>query len=1032
MLFLRRVLGISLLLASSSLAIAAAPSPARDFSSDLRWRSIGPFRAGWSTCVEGIPDQPDVFYFGAAVGGVWKTDDAGRTWMPLFQHEATASVDSIAIAPTNPKIIYVGTGQVETRYDIPSGNGVYRSDDGGESWRHLGLDTTRAVGRLLVDPKNPDVVLAATMGHIFGPNPDRGVYRTEDRGKSWKKTLFVAENTGAVDLAADPRRPEVVYASTWQARNYPWLSYFQPNMGPGSGVYKSPDGGRSWKKLSGAGWPAGPIGRIGLAVAANGRIYAAVDARAVAGNTSLRGSGQTQTGLYRSDDGGDSWSRVNSETWVGSDYFGRVTADPGNPDVVYMTGQSIRRSADGGKTFDVFKGAPGGDDYHFVWINPKHPEHIVTASDQGTVVSVNAGRTWSSWYNQPTGQFYHLAADDRFPYWIYSGQQDSGTVGIASRSDFGALSFRDWHPVGGDERDYDVPDPGDPDTIYASGLGGGLARFDARTGQSASVDPNVESAYARRATTVKYRYTWITPIAVSPRPPHAIYQGAQVLFKSADRGQSWSIVSPDLSRAVPATAGCDGTITLQNAAPCGFGVIFSIALSPRTDDEIWIGTDDGRIQRTRDAGKSWADVTPKEVTAWSKIASLDLSPLDPETAYAAVDRHRLDDYSPQAYRTHDGGRTWTSIAAGLPRNGFVGVLRADPIHRGLLYAGTDSGVYVSFDDGDRWQPLQQNLPTTWVRDLLVHGNDLIAATQGRGIWILDDVTPLRALADAPAPATLRLVKPAEALRVRRSEGRDTPLPPETPLGENPPAGAIIDYFVGADATGPVALEILDPSGNLVTRVSSDAKPEKPSGNRYFDARWLKPATALSATPGHHRWVWDLRGPAPKAAEHEYTIAAIWGDDTPAEPEGPLVPPGRYTVRLIGSGHTETQTLSVAMDPRVKVEGDAMARQYALAREAAAGMEKSFAALEELGAYRKAATPASGPPPEKELAAKLAPFEGTGGFSAVHRRFGAAFNAIESADNAPTAQAEAAVKSAEADLEKLLAKWKELGAAPATH
>ena len=1025
----RRLLGLLVLFAGSSFAAAPPRGIPPALYAGVEWRSIGPFRGGWSTCAVGIPDQPDVFYFGAAVGGVWKTDDAGRTWMPLFQHERAASVDAIAIAASNPKIIYVGTGQVETRYDIAAGNGVYRSDDGGLTWRHIGLDATRAVGRIVIDPRNPDVVLAAGFGHIFAPNPDRGVYRTEDGGKSWQKTLFVDENTGAVDLAADPRNPEVVYAAMWQARNYPWLSYFQPSMGPGSGVFKSEDGGRSWKRLGGAGWPSGPVGRIGVTVASDGRIYAAVDARTVGGNTVLRGRGQTQTGLYRSEDGGSSWTKVNAEGWVGSDYFGRVTTDPTNPDVVYMTGQSIRRSSDGGKTFEVFKGAPGGDDYHFVWVNPKHPDHIVTASDQGTVVTVNGGRSWSSWYNQPTGQFYHLAADDRFPYWIYSGQQDSGTVGIASRSDFGALSFRDWHPVGGDERDYDVPDPGDPETVYASGLGGGLARFDARTGQSASVDPNIESTYARRATTVRYRYTWITPIAVSRRAPHAIYQGAQVLFRSTDRGQSWTIVSPDLSRAVPGTAGCDGTITLQNAGPCGFGVIYSIALSPRGDEDIWIGTDDGRIQRTRDGGKTWTDLTPKEITAWSKVASLDVSPLDPETAYAAVDRHRLDDFTPHAYKTHDGGKTWTAIVSGLPGGSFVDVVRADPVRRGLLYAGTDSGVFVSFDDGERWQPIQQNLPTTWVRDLLVHGNDLIAATQGRGIWILDDVSPLRDLAARSAEAPIRLFPPAEAVRLRRSENRDTPLPPETPLGQNPPAGAIIDYAVGAGTAGPVTLEILDGQGSVVRRYSSDETPSRPPASRYFAAAWLRPPTPLPWSAGHHRWIWDLRYPAPKTAEYEYTIAAIWGDDTPALPEGPLAPPGKYTVRLTGGGRTETQTLTVRMDPRITVPADAIARQFSLAREAATAVDRSFAALEELGAYRKRTPPVSGPPPEKEAETKLAPFEGANGFERIHRRLTAAFRAIDSADGAPTAQAEAEVKRAEADLEKLLAQWKELGTTP---
>jgi hypothetical protein len=692
-----------------------------------------------------------------------------------------------------------------------------------------------------------------------------------------------------------------------------------------------------------------------------------------------------------------------------------------------MTGQSIRKSSDGGKSFEVMKGAPGGDDYHFLWINPKHPDHMVTASDQGTVVSVNGGRTWSTWYNQPTGQFYHVAADDRFPYWVYSGQQDSGTVGVASRSDYGALSYREWHPVGGDERDYDVPDPTDPESIFVSGLGGNLGRFDGRTGQVAAIDPNVESVYARRANTVKYRYTWITPIAVSPRPPHAIFQGAQVLFRSADRGRSWAIVSPDLSRAVPGTAGCDGVITVQNAAPCGFGVIFSIALSPKSDDDIWVGTDDGRIQRTKDGGKNWTDRTPKGMSPWSKVASLDVSAIDTETAYAAVDRHRLDDFTPHAYRTHDGGKTWSSISAGLPAGGFVGVIRADPKRRGLLYAGTDSGVFVTFDDGERWEPLQLNLPTTWVRDLLVHGNDLIAATQGRGIWILDDVSPLREIPAMSGASPSHLYRPAEAIRVRRNENRDTPLPPETPLGQNPPAGAIIDYAVGPGPRGPVALEILDGRGNVVRHFSSDEVPERPKADRYFAAAWLKPAPSLSPEPGHHRFVWDLRYPRPKAAEYEYSIAAVWGEDTPAEPEGVLARPGRYTVRLTVGGKSESQPLELKMDPRLNVAPEAIARQTKLAQEAAELMNRSYADLQELGAYRKKLQPASGPPPEKDVAA-LAPFEGTSGFERINRKLTAAYRAVQSADTSPTAQAELELATAKADLERLETRWKELAKA----
>jgi photosystem II stability/assembly factor-like uncharacterized protein len=998
---------------SLSSVLAAASAPVRpDLYSDLRWRNLGPFRGGWSTCVEGIPDRPDVFYFGAAVGGVWKTEDSGETWEPLFQNETTASVDSIAIAPSNPKILYVGTGQVETRYDMAPGDGVFRSDDEGKTWRRAGLSATRAIGRLLVDPKNPDVVLAAAFGHIFGPNAERGVFRTEDGGKTWKKTLFVDENTGAVDLASDPADPSIVYAALWEARNYPWLSYFQPSVGPGSGVYKSTDGGRTWKKIAGGGWPdSAALGRIGLAVASGGRVYAAVEAP---GGGFRRRGGQrpdTPAGLYRSEDGGATWTRTNREGWIGSSYSGRVTLDPRDADTVYLVGQSIRRSKDGGKTFEIFKGAPGGDDYHFVWINPRHPEHLATASDQGTVVSVNGGKTWSSWYNQPTGQFYHLAADDRFPYWIYSGQQDSGTVGIASRSDYGAISYREWHPVGGDERDYDIPDPADPETIYVSGLGGGLGRFDGRTGQVASIDPGVESSYARRATEVKYRYGWFTPIAVSLRPPHAIYQGAQYLFRSTDKGQSWKTISPDLTRAVAGTPGCDGRITMDNAAPCGFGVIYSIALSPSTDDEIWVGTDDGRVQVTRDGGQNWSDVTPRGLSPWSKIASLDISALDPGTVYAAVDRQRLDDFTPHAYRTRDGGKTWTEIGSGLPRDSFVDVVRADPVRRGLLYAGTGTGAFVSFDDGGHWRPLQQNLPTNWVRDLLVHGDDLIAATQGRAIWVLDGVSMLRQIPAEGAAATT-LFRPSDAVRVRRNQNKDTPLPPETPLGKNPPAGAVIDYFL-AEAASPVSIEILDSRGEVLRRFASDEKPARPPAEQYFADSWLQPAPVPGTSAGHHRFVWDLHVPRPRAASDDYSIAAIMGEDTPVDPDGPLVPPGTYSVRLSAGGKRWTEPLTLKPDPRVKASPSDYSRQYEAARDAASLMDRSFSALEEArSAQRKAPSPAT-----------AALVEGQESFARVNSRASSVLTAVEAADTAPTVQAIVELESAKVQFERLFAIWK---------
>ena len=486
-----------------------------------------------------------------------------------------------------------------------------------------------------------------------------------------------------------------------------------------------------------------------------------------------------------------------------------MTVDPVNPDVVYVTGQSIRRSDDGGRTLHFFKGAPGGDDYHFLWINPKNPQLMVTAADQGTVVSVNGGKTWSGWYNQPTGQFYHVETDDRFPYWIYSGQQDSGTAGAATRSDYGSLTFRDWHPVGGEERGWDVPDPKDPLIVYGSGLGGTITRYDGRTGEVRNVSPSVESSYGRRPTAGTYRWAWAFPIAIAKKAPYTMYTGSQYLLRSPDRGVTWEKASPDLTGAVADAKDCAGEVTVQNARPCGFGVIWTIEISPRDPAEIWVGTDSGLVQLTRDGGKNWKDVTPRGLPAWAKVASVDVSALDGGAAYVAVDGHRLDEFSPRLYKTRDYGATWTEIASGLPAGRFTTVVRADPVRRGLLYAGTDSGAFVSFDDGASWQPLSLNLPTAWVGDLAVHGNDLVAATQGRALWVLDDVTPLRQLQAETAREPVHLFAPAEAIRVRANENRDTPLPPEVPIAHNPPAGAVIDYVVGSGMRGPLTLEILD-------------------------------------------------------------------------------------------------------------------------------------------------------------------------------------------------------------------------------
>lgn len=923
--------GALLICASSQLAAAEAQVPA-GVTGALEWRQLGPFRGGWATMATGVPSKPDTFYIGTAGGGVWKSDDVGRTWHSLFDKQPASSIGALALAPSDPNVIYVGSGQVAARYDVGAGNGVYRSADGGRTWQHMGLDDTRHIGRILVDPQHPDTVLVGALGHYFGPNHERGVFRSTDGGRHWKQTLYINDDTGIVDLAADPADPAIVYAAAWQVRNYPWLSYFQPNAGPGSGLYRSADGGVTWKRISGHGWPNGTLGRIGIATGRGGHVYAVINAAPNSGNVPHAAS-KDQGGLYRSDDGGATWQLVSQQGWLENDYFSRITVDPNDPDRIYSAGQSIRVSSDGGKSWHVFKGAPGGDDYHFVWIDPQNSQRMITASDQGAVITVNGGHSWSSWYNQPTGQFYHLAADNRFPYWIYSGQQDSGTVGIASRSDYGAISFRDWRPVGGDERDYDLPDPADANVVFGSGLGGRVSRWNRQTGVVQNVTPWPVNSYGERPTDFKYHYTWITPIAFGAKPPYPLYLGAQVLFRSTDQGTHWDVISPALNGRQAGAANCDGNPTPAQALACGYGVIYSIAPSPRSNNEIWIGTDDGLIQRTADGGKSWHDVTPKGLRSWDRIDSLDVSAVQAGTAYAAVDGHRQDDFRPHLWRTHDDGASWTDISAGLPKTSFATVLRADPVRAGLLYAGTDQGVFVSFDDGDHWQSLQRNLPTAWVRDLLVHDNDLIVATQGRAIWVLDDVTPLRQATLATANAPAHLYAPATAVRVRANENRDTPLPPETPLGKNPPAGAVIDYRLAQAAKGPVTLEIRDSAGQLVRRFSSADKPAELDADRYFAKGWLRPGAPLSAAAGAHRFVWDLRYARPQAIQYGYSISTSWDSDTPVTPEGPMALPGIYQLVLHVDGKSYQAPLQVVMDPRETAVSQAdLAAGLAFSRE----------------------------------------------------------------------------------------------------
>jgi photosystem II stability/assembly factor-like uncharacterized protein len=974
---------------------------------DLHWRLVGPLRAGWAICAAGVHgSSADTFYFGAADGGVWRTVDDGRTWEPLFQHEAVGSVGALAIAPGDPRVIYVGTGHPEARWDVASGNGVYGSRDSGATWSWLGLPESEHVGKILVDPRDPRVLLVAALGHLFGPNEERGVFRSEDGGATWQRVLFHDASTGAVDLARDEGQPDLVFASLWQARRYPWQGYHQPMIGPGSGIYRSRDGGRTWEHLT-RGLPTDAMGRIGLAVGGGTggrRVYAAV-------------GGAKEAGLYRSDDGGDSWQRVNTDGSLGTYYFARLVPDPHRADTLWAMGRALRRSDDGGKTFLIELGAPGGDDHHDFWIDPQAPERRFAATDQGAIVSVDAGATWSSWYNQPTGQFYHLATDNRFPYRIYSGQQDSGTAAVASRSDYGQLTFRDWHPVGGDERDYDLPSPRDPDIVFGSGLGGRISRWDARTGQVQNVSPWPVSSYGADPRKVEHRSTWIQPIAISPLPPHALYAASQVVFRSLDEGRSWERISRDLTGADPRMApggpdakACAGEVPVARARACGYGVISTLAPSPVAADQLWVGAEDGLIHLTRDGGKSWQDVTPQGLPDWSRLAQLEASPGEAGTAFAAVDRHRSDDPRPYVYRTDDFGKSWRLVVDGLPDRGSVYVVRQDPEVPRLLYAGTTRGVFVSFDDGDHWQSLQLDLPTSGINDLTVHGTDVIVATQGRALWVLDDVTPLRELA---VHAEARLIPPAPALRWPGNQNRDTPLPPEEPRTPNPPAGAVLDYILSEPAKS-VMLEVVDGAGAVVHRQSSAEAPPRVPAEQYFADRWLKPPGPLPTSAGHHRVVWDLRLPRPPAIAYEYSIAAIPDADTPALPRGLLAMPGTYQVRLVVDGATLEVPLHVVMDPRVQTPLDDLREQATFAEQLRQVLAAAVALHEETEAMGKRLAEAA---VEKWRAADD-PDEIAGVLTALATD-------VEAVDAAPTQAQRGVLAEYRGRLEASRARWQEL-------
>jgi photosystem II stability/assembly factor-like uncharacterized protein len=868
----------------SVLALAAAPAlRAQQFDKSLyggmRWRSIGPPRGGRALAVTGVVGQRNTYYFGAVAGGVWKTDDSGNTWVPIFDGQPIASIGAIAAAESDPNVIYVGTGEACPRGNISHGDGMYKSTDAGKTWKHIGLRDSRHIGRLLVHPKNPDIVFVAAMGHFYGSNPERGIFRTLDGGKTWEKVLYKDEKTGGIDLSFAPGNPNIVFAALWEASRSPWGA---TSGGPGSGLYRSLDGGSTWKKMEGSALPRGLLGRIGVSVsgADPNRVYALIEAS------------EEEGGLFVSNNGGDSWSKVNDDrrfrqrAW----YYTHIYADPQGLDTVYVLNTGFYRSTDGGRTFTALQ-VPHGDN-HGLWIDPHDPQRMINANDGGANVSVNGGRTWTRQDMQPTAQFYHVTTDNQFPYHVYGAQQDNSTVAISSRGG-------PFISVGGCESGYIAVHPKDHNIVYAGCYGGHITRFDKRTGQAQEVNAWPENPMGAGAENLKYRWQWTAPILFSPHDPGVLYHAANVLFKTTNGGMSWTAISPDLTRNDKSKqVSSGGPITKDNTSVEYYDTIFAVAESPLQKDLIWAGTDDGLLHLTRDGGKNWTNITPKDLPEWSLISQIDLSTFDAGTAYVAVDRHELDDLQAYIYKTADFGKTWKRIDGGIPEGAFVRVVREDPRRKGLLYAGTELGVYVSFNDGASWQSLQNNLPVTPIHDLVVKENDLVAATHGRSFWILDDLTPLQQLNEQVAAADVHLYKPRAANRGL--------------------AGATFTYSLKAESKEEVTIEVLDAQGRPVRKYSSRAPQDEAAGGRRGGA----PAGRVGTAAGMHRFTWDLRyEPARRVPG-----AISWGGSG----QGPTAVPGTYQVKLTVGGKWHTATLEVRKDPRVSATQEDLQKQFDLA------------------------------------------------------------------------------------------------------
>jgi photosystem II stability/assembly factor-like uncharacterized protein len=939
---------------------AAAQTVSPQLFRDLDWRLIGPFRGGRAVAVAGVPGDPATFYFGSVGGGVWKTTDAGIVWKPIFDNEPVASIGALAVSPSNPNVIYVGTGESDIRSDLASGSGVYKSTDAGKTWKHIGLEDTRQISKIVVDSTNPDIVYVGALGHAYGPNPQRGVFKSTNGGDTWTSVLDKGPDLGVSDLAIAAAKPTVLFAALWNAHRPPWSTY-APLTGPGSGLSRSLDAGKTWQPCEGHGLPEGPWGRAGVAVSSDGsRVYALIEAK--------------KSGLYVSSDGGATWALTNTDERLTSRawYFNHITVDPSNADTFYVPNIALMGSNDGGKTVFVVRGAPGGDDYHELWVDPKSSSRMILGTDQGTTISLNRGKTWSSWYNQPTAQMYHVTTDDQFPYTVYGAQQDSGGAAVPSRTDHLQITPRDWFPASGSESGYFAVDPKDSNILYVSGSYGTVSRWDKKLSLTQDVTPWPVPVFGSEISARKYRDPWTPPLAFSTVDKTSLYLGNQYVLKTTDGGLHWTRISPDLTgttsaqsstKEAVATAGNpsiynsiadsgkqDGP-TIENAIARGYGTLATVAPSYVDKDVLWTGSDTGVLSLTRDGGQSWTNVTPEPMRvpdkSWSRVSLIEPSHFDAAVAYAAVERHRMDDQSPYLYRTRDFGKTWKPITTGLAAPAFVNAVREDPTQKGLLYAGTEFGAYISFDDGDHWQPLQLNLPVTSVRDLAVHADDLIVATHGRSFWILDDITPLRQAAAHAESRAPFLYQPERTIRVDNDAFPGTPLPPEEPTAENPPNGAILDYYLSTKSR-EVDLRIYTADHKLVRHFSSEGEPEERNTDLPIAARWFPEPQRLETAPGMHRFVWNLAWGTSGVAEDTDP-----DDGEGSIPHGPRIAPGKYTVELSVDGQkAPPQTLVVVMDPRSPATPAVLQQQFDISYKVFEDSLQSRRALAEIASVQQ--------------------------------------------------------------------------------